>query len=78
MWYRNVPTKHIDVPFTESMHAFIDYLRSTSTAFLLIISGITPSKSRPGVPNLVPPRGTRLNIKWYEDPWVTEQLIYLL
>jgi len=27
---------------------------------------------------LVPPRGTRLNIKGYEDPCVTEQLIYLL
>ena len=32
--------------------------------------------SQPGV--LVPPRGTRLNIKGHEDPWVTEQLIYLL
>jgi len=32
--------------------------------------------SQPGV--LAPPRGTRLNIKGYEDPWVTEQLIYLL
>jgi len=32
--------------------------------------------SQPGV--LVPPRGTRLNIKGYEDPWVTEQLMYLL
>jgi len=33
-----------------------------------------------GLPNggTRPPRGTRLNIKGYEDPWVTEQLIYLL
>jgi len=32
--------------------------------------------SQPGV--LVPLGGMRLNIKGYEDPWVTEQLIYLL
>ena len=46
VWCRNAHTKRIDVPLKESMRVITGCLRNTTTSFLPIPFGITPTETR--------------------------------
>jgi len=71
VWCRSAQTKHIDVPFNESIRVIIGCLRSIPSSFLPISSGITTSETRHS------PSCLKLYTKAFNPKYLPHETLYL-